>query len=313
MPHPENDRGPWIYAFYRVLLSWPVLLLCLVLGVSGTPITVSAETATLDEVRVGNHGDYIRIVFELSSQVQHQLDEDSGANKISIQFLETTTTISKILETAQSSCLEEVTTSQLDDHVVAHLRFNPRWNKINPFTLREPDRMVLDVYCSEGVSTDRSQTDIQLDQESQVHDTTSEKKSEPADSASTLTNDKQVETETAPIVAKEPPVTESTTPSAVVTERRIQGSKPVTNQAAKPVATTKVAPQKKDPFQKYLLIMLAAITGIIIILIALIVIQKKSQSTGSDVVTGNAQANPDEAMHAIDKQIKAKLMKYDDQ
>ncbi len=288
-------------------------MLGLFMILTGTASMVSAEGTTLDEVRVGNHGDFIRIVFELSNQVQYQLNQDIGANQISIRFLETSTTISKIQKTAQSSCLEEVATSQLDDQVVTILRFNPGWNKLSPFTLREPDRIVLDAFCSQGVSTDQSQTQPKLEQTDQAADTPPEIKSEVADSISPSTNAPSAEMETAPTVTQEPPKLESATQSAVVSEPQNQASKPVIIQADNPVATPKVAPQKKDPFQKYLLILLAAITSVIIILIALILIQKRSQSAGSDIVRDKTHTDPDDTMRAIDRQIKAKLMKYDEQ
>ena len=313
MPHPENDRGPWIYANYRVFLSWPFLLFGLVLGVTGILSIGTAEAATLNELRIGNHGDYIRIVFELSDQAQYQLNQDTDANKISVRFLKTNTTISENLKKVQVSCLEEINTLQQDDQIVAHLHFNSRWHRLDPFPLREPDRIVLDVFCGQGAGTEQTKNEYQLDQTAEAADTAPEKKPDKPDSISTLTNPESAKTETAALVSEEPPVIESTTSSTVVTESPIQISQPKPKQTTKPVTPPKVAPQKEDPFQKYLLILLAAITGIIVMLIALIVIQKKSQSTGSGLVTGNAQADPDEAMHAIDQQIKAKLMKYDDQ
>ena len=312
MPHPGKARGPWIYACNHVWLCWPVLLISLALGITGTSIAGSAEAATLNDVRVGNHGDYIRIVFQLSSQVEYQLNQDTGASSITIRFFKTDTTISKSLESAQASCLAGVHTLQQDDLVVAQLRFNSGWNKLNPFILREPARMVLDVFCGEDVSADPAPTKIQLDQAPPTPEAKPEEKPEEIESSPTLTTKPQVEPETTPIVAKVPLVTEPATPSAV-DKPRVQKPIAKNKQAAKPVAAPMVVPQKKDPFQKYLLILLAAITGVIIILIALIVIQKKSQSTESEEVSDNTRADPDETMRAIDQQIKTKLMKYDDQ
>jgi hypothetical protein len=313
MPHPGKARGPRIYACNPVWLSWPVLLIVLALGITGTSITGSAEAATLNEVRVGNHGDYIRIVFQLSSQVEYQLNQDTGASSITIRFFKTDTTISKSLELAQASCLAGVNTLQQDDQLVAQLRFNSGWNKLNPFILRGPDRMVLDVFCGEGGGAGPAPTEIQLDQAPHTPEAKPEEKPKAKESSPTLTTEPQMESETTPVVAKEPLVTEPATPSASGDE--IRGQKPITKnkQAAKPVAAPKVVPQKKDPFQKYLLILLAAITGVIIILIALIVIQKESQPTDSDDIRDNTRVDPDETMRAIDQQIKTKLMKYDDQ
>lgn len=313
MPYPEKARGPWIYACYRVLLCRPVRLLVLVLGVTGASFTGSAEAVMLNEVRVGNHGDYIRIVFELSGQAKYQIDEDTGAIKISIRFWETNTTIPQAVKTVQAGCLEEVATLHQDDQVVAQLRLNSRWHKLKPFTLREPDRMVLDIFCGQDVATVPSQTEIKTDPATQTPEDIAAEKPATNDSGSVLTQTQPVEKEAQPTVADETPVIESTTPSSLPAESRIEESLSKTGQVEKPVASANVAPRKKDPFQKYLLILLAAITGVIIILIALIVIQKKSQSTGSESVGHAALADPDQTMRAIDQQIKTKLMKYDDQ
>jgi len=311
MPQPEKARGPRLYACSRVLLSWPVLALGLVVWV--ILIIDTAAAATLAEVRIGNHGDYIRIVFEFSGQVDYQLDDDRDAGKISIRFLAANTSIPENLEMMQSSCLERLYTLQQDDHLVASLRFNKAWRKLNPFTLREPARMVLDVFCDAGDSLDQPRTEPQPDPAAQAPDMTSETDTEAPDSISRLTDAPEVETEKAPRVTEEPPIIESTTPSAQETESRIQESKPKTDETAARDVITAVAPQRKDPFQKYLLILLVAITGVIILLIVLIVIQKKRQSAGPDAVQDNAIAEPDETVRVIDSQIKAKLMKYDEQ
>jgi len=313
MPHPEKDRGPRPYACYRVLPSWPVLLISLALGVMGSAVLSSAEAATLNEIRVGNHGDYIRIVFELSDQVQYQLNQDMGPSEIAIRFLETDATISKNLETVQENCLYGVAVLQQDNQTIARLRFNPRWHTINPFTLREPDRIVLDVFCDAGTGTDGSQSESRVEAANQTPDAIPEKESEPTDSISTLVDTPPLEKETATTLVEQPSANESTTTPAAAAESQAQEPRPKINQATKPVATPTVAPWKEDPFQKYLLILLAAITGIIIILIALIVIHKRGQSSRSDVVGDDAPAGPDETMRAIDQQIKSKLMKYDDQ
>ncbi len=300
------------YYLYRVFRSWPFLLVGLVLSVTGTS-RVSAETVALTEVRVGNHGAYIRIVFALSSQVHYLLDDDARAGSISIRFLDTITKVSENSAPATSGCLDQVTTVQQDDQVVAFLRIKPGWNKLNPFVLREPDRMILDIFCGEVSSTVQLQNDLQSNQAAPFKEAAREKKSDAVETIFSLKDPPPVETETAPSVATKLPVLISTAPSAVVTESLPQRSRPKTDQAAEPVASTTVAPEKKDPFQKYLFILLASITGIIIVLIALIMIQKKSISVGSNAVMDNTLADPDETLRAIDSQIKAKLMKYDDE
>jgi hypothetical protein len=70
--------------------------------------------------------------------------------------------------------------------------------------------------------------------------------------------------------------------------------------------------QKRDNSQKFLLLLLAAITGIIVLLIALIIFQKRSLSESHMAGNPDATRDTDDMMHAIDTKIKEKLMKYDE-
>lgn len=77
-------------------------------------------------------------------------------------------------------------------------------------------------------------------------------------------------------------------------------------------------PLLKDPYpkngysQKYLLLLLAAITGVIVLLIALIIFQKRSLSESHSAGNSDTTGDSDDMVHAIDTKIKEKLMKYDE-
>lgn len=281
MPHPEKARGIQAHACTCVLLGLYILSLGLVLGAAGLANSAMAETAALNEVRVGVHGAYIRIVFELSKPFQYELADDAAAGTVSIRFLDTILSSSGSPISIAPDCLDGLSTVQEGNHAVTSMVFNPTWSKLNPFTIQEPDRLVLDVFCS--------QTDIAAEPQ----------------------NDKQSVAGQA-----QEPVPEKNTvavkPIQAAAEPSLKKPETIPSDAAEPVRRSKGAPEKNDPFQRYLLLLLAAITGIIILLIALIFFQKKSHSVSQAAGFANTAEDPDDRMRAIDTQIKEKLMRHDE-
>jgi len=312
MPHPEKARGPWTDTFIRVFIGWLTLMLGSVVGVTGTANPFQAKTAALNEVRIGNHDDYIRIVFELSQQVQYQIDDTILAGSISVQLSDTIDAVSGKQAPVTSGCLDKVIILQQGNHVIATLRFDPVWRRLNAFTIKEPDRIVLDVFCGEAVGPEASPTDPRNDRAEQPAESAREETPVAAEPGSASPETQAVHAGAPPENAPDSLADQIDPPKPVgaigpADELEIQPAPTV-----EPVQEPRVAPDKDDPFQKYLLILLAAITGIIIVLIALIIYQKMSISAGSETAVDPGEAEPDDTMRALDTQIKAKLMKYDD-
>jgi hypothetical protein len=274
MLHPDKANGQQAHERTRVPVILRALLLGLLLGVVGLPDPATAETAVLRTIRMGDHGKYTRVVFEFSAPVQYQLYENIAAGIVSIRFLETTSQVPDIPMLNAPDCINTVSTVQDGSHTIAKISFAPKELTLNPFIIKGPDRVVLDVFCETEPAAPVAQT-------------------EPRDIAP------------APITVAEP-VKEK----PVATRPLIE--KPKTAGKAVQATKNREPSSKRDKSQKYLLLLLAAITGIIVILIALIIFQKRSLSENN--VTGNPDAarETDDMMRAIDTKIKEKLMKYDE-
>lgn len=286
MLHPDKANGQQAHERTRVPVILRALLLGFFLGVAGLPDPAPAETAVLKEVRMGNHGGYIRVVFEFSAAVQYQVSENTAAGSASIRFLDTTSELPATPITNPLDCIDTVSTFQDGSHIVANLLFDPKVAELNPFTLQRPDRMVLDVFCrKEPVMADSRPEPREIISEPQ--DATPE----PRDIATT------------PIRAEEK-----------VLLANPELTRPSADKAQLPIDQTRIPkeiPKKKDNSQQYLLLLLAAITGIIVLLIALIIFQKRSLSENHVAENSDATRETDDMMNAIDTKIKEKLMKYD--
>ena len=266
MPYPDKTNGQQAQVRTRIPVVLRTLLLGLLLGLAGLSAPVPAKTAVLKDVRMGNHGDFIRVVFEFSAQVQYELSEKTDAGIVSIQFLHTTSELKGTPVSDKLDCIDTVSALQDGSHIVTNISFGQKRVKLNPFTIQNPDRVVLDVFCGE----------------------------EPV-AAIALPEPQKISP--APVAIAEP------------SQKQPVATRPLVVKQAQ--ISKKVLP-RKDTSQQYLLLLLAAITSIIVLIIALIIFQKRSLST--DHTAGNADAtiDTDDMMHAIDTQIKEKLMKYDE-
>ena len=273
MLYPDKAYGQQAHGRTRVPVILRVLLLAVFLGVSGLPAPVAAETTILKKLRVGDHGAYTRVVFEFSAPVQYQLSETDSTSIVSIRFLDTASQLTGTPVPDAPDCIDAVSTLQDGSDTIANISFAPKGFKLNPFTVQGPDRMVLDVFC-EAVPV----APVAL--------------TEPRDMAPS------------PIAVAEPAMEKpvSTPPSIKQAQPPEKGDL---------IAKKQEPSSKRDNSQKYLLLILAAITGIIVLLIALIIFQKRGLAESHLARDPDTTRETDDRMHAIDTKIKEELMKYD--
>jgi len=262
MLHPDKANGQQAHDTTRVSVVLRALLLGLFLGVVGLPDPVIAETAVLKEVRMGDHGKYARVVFEFSAPIQYQLSENAAAGSVSIRFLETTSELSGSPVSDVPDCINTVSTLQDGSNTIANISFDPKGVKQNPFMIKGPDRVVLDIFCEE---------------------------------------------EPVPVVTASLPEPRDITPAPITATAPLPDKPVMTRPPVEQKPVLKKPSPKKDYSQKYLLLLLAAITGIIVLVIALIIFQRKNLLESHD-----ATRDTDDMMHTIDTKIKEKLMKYDE-
>jgi len=302
MPHPDKATGQQAHEHTRVPVILVALLMMIFLGVAGLSAPVLAKTTVLREVRMGNHGEYIRVVFEFSAAVQYELSEDEEHGSVSIRFLDTTSGLKGAPISDTLDCIDTVSAIQVEGQIVTHISFDKKGVKLNPFTIQNPDRVVLDVFCNAEPVVEPVLTEI--------------RNISPAPTpvaGPELTETPNISSE--PITVAEPELTE------------IRSVSPAPNRVAQPdhkemVATlTEIVgqkkvpegfPKQKDTSQQYLLLLLAAITGIIVLLIAVIIFQKRSLSENHTAGHPDKMRDNDDMMQAIDTKIKEKFMRYDE-
>ncbi|MBT8375074.1 MAG: hypothetical protein KJN80_09205, partial [Deltaproteobacteria bacterium] len=274
MLYPDKVNGQQVHDRTRVPVILQTLLFGFMIGVVGLPELASAETALLRKIRMGNHGKYTRVVCEFSAPVQYELSEDAALGIVSIRFLETTSQLPEMPVPSMPDCIDTLSIVQDSGHTIAKISFAPKEVTLNPFTIKDPDRVVLDVFCNAELVAPVPLTD-------------------------------SGEIEPTPIMVAEP-----------VKEKPVE-TRPLIEQAQPAVKVDQIVQKqepssKRDNSQKYLLLLLAAITGTIVVLIALIIFQKRGLSESSMAGSPETAGEGDDMMRAIDTKIKEKLMKYDE-
>ena len=78
MLHPDKAHGLQANDRSRNPVLLRAMLLVLFLGAVGLSMPGLAKTTVLQEVRMGNHDAYVRIVFEFSDAVQYQVSENTS-------------------------------------------------------------------------------------------------------------------------------------------------------------------------------------------------------------------------------------------
>jgi hypothetical protein len=110
-------------------------------------ITSHAIAVALMEIRMGRHDDFSRIVFEFKDDVPYQLSSDHVSGHISIIFDGATSNIPAPVIKENSICIDNLTISQQNDTVTVDIAVSTTRFHLNPFTIKDPFRMVLDITC----------------------------------------------------------------------------------------------------------------------------------------------------------------------
>jgi hypothetical protein len=106
-----------------------------------------AIAAVLTEIRMGRHDDFSRIVFEFKDDVQYQLAPDNGSSHISIIFDGATSNIPAPVIKENSICIDNLAIAQQENNLTVDIAVSTAHFRLNPFTIKNPFRMVLDITC----------------------------------------------------------------------------------------------------------------------------------------------------------------------
>ena len=110
-------------------------------------IASHAIAAALMEIRMGRHDDFSRVVFEFKDDVPYQLSSDPVSGHISIIFDGATSNIPAPLINENSVCIDNLAISQQNNNVMVDITVSATPFHLDPFTIKDPFRMVLDIRC----------------------------------------------------------------------------------------------------------------------------------------------------------------------
>ena len=116
--------------------AWTVLLLLLV--------AAPAQANRINQVRVGNHPNFTRLVFEMDAFTGYQVERQIGADGVEqlTVTLDASTPMRAI--TSKSIGIESVDIPASTDHAIAQIRLRKPGLQMKEMILSNPPRIVLD-------------------------------------------------------------------------------------------------------------------------------------------------------------------------
>ena len=108
-------------------------------------IAAPAWAARVIDVRVGKHGSYTRVVFELDTPVGYRIERSEPAPGIAelVISLDASSEVRSL--TTKSALIEGVEIRPVGDRSIAHVRLRREGLHLKEMILANPPRIVLDV------------------------------------------------------------------------------------------------------------------------------------------------------------------------
>jgi hypothetical protein len=247
--------------------------ICIALCIFCIPYNSLATDVLLTEIRLGKHDDFSRIVFEFQSDVQYHLTPDHVTGHISIVFDGARTHVPIPGIDEDSVCIDTLGVSQQETNLIVDIGVSTPRFQMNPFTLLEPFRLVVDITCQTEV--------VEMDQQ-------------PLSDPATVIPEKPHDISSANIPEKkqEPDITMKDLVEATAETRQIPFD-------------------KTAGVQNYLIVLLAILSLIIIVLAGIILYQYRTSHEKSLQEDSTKKFERSEDMlSSIDKKIRKKLQAY---
>lgn len=283
-----------------------------------------AESAELRYIRIGEHRDYTRIVFEFRGKTVFEKPVVRDKGRFSVVFANTTTALPENIANETSKRVDAITFARKGSGLAANITLAFPYFKINAFSLAGPDRVVLDI------------TQVSKPPQGLVFEERLQKK--PAAKPEPEIAEKKVAETVRPPVEKagkqvakvsetpkrpEPPKIPSPAPQAKPLQAK-PGPQPVSppqlspeTVGARSVHTPPIGSegQASGPFKKgghlqiYLLVILLVLSMIIVGLLGVIIFRKRRLLPPQAVDRLDIGTDLDENMGDIDARIKNELKK----
>ncbi|KPK24279.1 MAG: hypothetical protein AMK69_16370 [Nitrospira bacterium SG8_3] len=283
----------------------------------------SARGAQLRYIRIGEHEGFTRIVFEFRGSAVFEKPQVKGKGELSVVFLDTTTALPRQILSETTKRVNAIEFVQQDAHLAAHITFLFPYFRLKPFTLSNPERIVLDVYQTSAPPKDPVVVEsVQRPPERVLAETAKEK--EMANSTKKIT-----EQAVKPLEAPDRPADKPSAPEAQRDSQRPLQETAIRSTALPEEPTSAVAESPKpgpdtesasvnrslqqSPWQTYPLAILIILSIVIVALLSFIIFQKR-WGPGSRYIGGTLEATFEagESMAAIDKRIKDAFKQFDE-
>jgi hypothetical protein len=229
-----------------------------------------ATAAVLTEIRLGKHNDYSRVVFEFKDDVQYQLASDNASGHVSIIFHDTTSKTPAPVIKENSVCIGDLAISQEDKNLAVRITVSAARFRLNPFTIKDPFRVVLDITCLEEAKAVSARS-----------------RPEPG-----------------PAISDKPPdIAMSNNPAA-----KPESDSAVEEMIPVPGDIQPLPPEEPTLFQNYLIAVLAVLSLIILGLAVVIIFQYRATPEKS-LQSGNPRTlkHSEDMLSSIDAEIRQKL------
>lgn len=282
----------------------------------------SAQGAQLKYIRIGEHEGFTRIVFELRGPAAFKTPQIKGKGQLSMVLPDTTTTLPRKISIETTKRVDAIEFVQQEAHLATHVTFPFPYFRLKPFTLSNPERVVLDIY-----RVTRPPEDAVVVESAQGP---SEKVLAGADQRKAIATLRRAPTQSAVEPLKAPgkptdkpaekkrlrdlqrPFREAATRPA----SHPKASSTAVAEFAKPLPDTEAASVnhslQKSPWQTFPLAILIILSIIIVALLSFIIVQKRrgpGSTPAGEALEATSRAR--QGIEAIDKRIKDKFTKFD--
>lgn len=258
--------------------------------------SVSTWAAELRYIRIGEHKDYTRIVFEFRGAVVFDKPRIEGKGKAAVVFADTQTVLPKQILSGTTKRVDAITFIPQKPHLAVEITFPFPYFKINAFSLKDPERVVLDVTetkaAPQGAVSEKSAQKKAPRREPK--DVATHKKAPPKEVASTPKPALVQEPTQAILEEPAQPVQTAGKTESPVPPAATEGPEPAPEEQAGKLNTGITTPEttgQEEPaavganesgLQKYLLIILAAVSVVIVSLVVFIVFRKRKRRISAE-------------------------------
>ncbi len=309
------------------LLNYRLFFMHLLCAVMSLMLWIApSESAQLRDIRIGEHENYTRIVFELDHMVQSELELVKGSRQLNVIFSDTQPDLKQKIPIERARHLKDIQLWISKDKLSTILKFSDNHAKIDSFPLNEPPRLAVDIYWQTSQllpSEPAGNSGLNIG-ETQHPDNLPETLEETGPGASDELNANEPlaaqSTQTANIstenkrAAAAPPssVEAPTLPTSSKTE--VSSSVPPNTKidaTAQPPAN-KATNRRSNWLQYYLVIALVIITISILVLLVLMLLTRYRWIKEAPPLSANEfLKRQDDKLNMLDARIKEQLNRYD--